>query len=126
MAIKACLLVLAFAGAAMANQGYTGPLSEPLYTLQTYISVNPDNSADRRSVETRTNFVFNNETHYEWESYDGWYNNPSHPDWGGAGKLKKKKLIVRGSMICCCIDLRSRHLYPNVDYTFDSLCRHAS
>ena len=24
---------------------------------------------------------------YEWEGYDGWYNNPSHPDWGGAGQL---------------------------------------
>ena len=25
--------------------------------------------------------------YYEWEGYDGWYNNPSHPDWGGAGEL---------------------------------------
>ena len=23
---------------------------------------------------------------YEYESYDGWYNNPAHPDWGGAGR----------------------------------------
>ena len=23
---------------------------------------------------------------YEYESYDGWYNNPAHPEWGGAGK----------------------------------------
>ena len=23
--------------------------------------------------------------HFEWEGYDGWYNNPAHPDWGGAG-----------------------------------------
>ena len=22
---------------------------------------------------------------YEWEGYDGWFNNPAHPDWGGAG-----------------------------------------
>lgn len=22
---------------------------------------------------------------YEWEGYDGWYNNPAHPEWGGAG-----------------------------------------
>ena len=26
-----------------------------------------------------------NETYFEWEGYDGWYNNPAHPDWGGAG-----------------------------------------
>ena len=24
---------------------------------------------------------------YEYESYDGWYNNPAHPEWGGAGML---------------------------------------
>lgn len=23
--------------------------------------------------------------YFEWEGYDGWYNNPAHPDWGGAG-----------------------------------------
>ena len=23
----------------------------------------------------------------EWEGYDGWYNNPAHPDWGGAGNV---------------------------------------
>ena len=23
---------------------------------------------------------------YEWEGYDGWFNNPAHPDWGGAGR----------------------------------------
>ena len=26
-----------------------------------------------------------NNTYFEWEGYDGWYNNPAHPDWGGAG-----------------------------------------
>ena len=88
MAIKACLLVLAFASAAMA-QGYTGPLSEPLYTLENYITLPTNNTADRDAVETNVGLVFNNETHYEWEGYDGWFNNPSHPDWGGAGKLPR-------------------------------------
>ena len=23
--------------------------------------------------------------HVEYPSYDGWYNNLAHPDWGGAG-----------------------------------------
>lgn len=27
------------------------------------------------------------QVNYEWEGYDGWYNNPAHPDWGGAGKV---------------------------------------
>lgn len=36
---------------------------------------------------------------FEWEGYDGWYNNPAHPDWGGAGKcmhtqLKKQTVNV--------------------------------
>ena len=26
--------------------------------------------------------------YFEWEGYDGWYNNPAHPDWGGAGIIK--------------------------------------
>ena len=25
-------------------------------------------------------------TDFEWEGYDGWYNNPAHPEWGGAGE----------------------------------------
>ena len=104
MAIKACLLVLAFASAAMANQGYSGPLSEPLYTLQTYVTVNPNNTADRDNVETNAGLVFNNETHYEWQGYDGWYNNPSHPDWGGAGKLKTRntdyELSIDSTLSC--------------------------
>lgn len=32
--------------------------------------------------EGRRDYLF----YYEWEGYDGWYNNPSHPDWGGAGE----------------------------------------
>ena len=35
-----------------------------------------------------------NETHYEWENYDGWFNNPAHPEWGGAGKYKWKLTII--------------------------------
>ena len=87
MAIKACFLVLAFASAATA-QGYTGALDAPelVYTLENYISLPTDNAQDRAAVETKVAIAFNNETHYEWESFDGWYNNPSHPDWGGAGK----------------------------------------
>lgn len=84
MAMKACLLVLAFASAAMANPGYTGSLSEPLYTLQAMIKV--DNNDSRVNVENNIAIAFSNQTEYEWEGYDGWFNNPAHPDWGGAGK----------------------------------------
>jgi hypothetical protein len=31
---------------------------------------------------------------YEWEGYDGWYNNPAHPDWGGADMPLERKTPV--------------------------------
>ena len=31
---------------------------------------------------------------YEWESYDGWYNNPAHPEWGGADMPMERKTPV--------------------------------
>jgi len=30
-------------------------------------------------------FILFSPGEYEYESYDGWYNNPAHPEWGGAG-----------------------------------------
>ena len=32
---------------------------------------------------------------YEYESYDGWYNNPAHPDWGGAGRRVKIAILIK-------------------------------
>ena len=86
MAIKACLLVLAFASAAMA-QGYDGPLSEPRYTLRNNIQI--DNEGDRNTINSKVNFnnSISPRVYFEWQSYDGWFNNPAHPDWGGAGEL---------------------------------------
>ena len=84
------LLLLAFVCTASA-QSYSPPGSElgPTYTLQTRIQIN--NTADRYGVTRRisNNDALDlnyNETHYEWENYDGWFNNPAHPEWGGAGK----------------------------------------
>ncbi len=25
-------------------------------------------------------------TKVEWEAYDGWFNNPAHPEWGSVGE----------------------------------------
>lgn len=92
------LLLLAFVCAASA-QSYSPPGSElgPTYTLQTNISI--DNTGDRRDVYARISnndeLELNyNETHYEWENYDGWFNNPAHPEWGGAGKYKWKLTVL--------------------------------
>ena len=41
---------------------------------------------------------------YEWEGYDGWYNNPAHPDWGGAGNVYNFLQLVfcsRCAVYCC-------------------------
>ena len=79
MSVKACILVLACAALAAAQSSGVG--LGPTYTLQTLIPVN--NSADRAPFLFTG---FSNRTHFEWENYDGWYNNPAHVEWGGAGK----------------------------------------
>ena len=33
-------------------------------------------------------------TDYEWIGYDGWYNNPAHPDWGGAGRFRRNVALM--------------------------------
>lgn len=86
------LLLLALVCMASA-QSFQPPGSElgPTYTLQTKITTIPNNVYDRMVIENRTSgygmYSMNyDETHYEWENYDGWFNNPAHPEWGGAGK----------------------------------------
>ena len=81
MALKTCLLLLACATFAMAQSA--GRNLGPTYTLQTYIRLTPNNSVDRAPYLFTG---FSNRTHFEWENYDGWYNNPAHVEWGGAGK----------------------------------------
>ena len=31
---------------------------------------------------------------YEWVSYDGWYHNPAHPEWGGADMPLERKTPI--------------------------------
>jgi len=79
------LFALLFAAAADAQQA--GMSLGPTYVLQTATYLDRTNAMDRESKNFATmGDVFSNQTHYEWESYDGWYNNPAHPEWGGAGK----------------------------------------
>jgi hypothetical protein len=39
---------------------------------------------------------------YEWEGYDGWYNNPAHPDWGGAGTYADSRVFVNWAEHSLC------------------------
>lgn len=80
------LLLLAFACVASAQ--VPGDQLGPTYTLQTRIRV--DNTVSRTNISNEL-FMYDlntDESHYEWENYDGWYNNPAHPEWGGAGKYR--------------------------------------
>ena len=61
----------------------------PVYKLRRFIRRDL-NLAIREEIVERLNLSevvsSSTETHFEWEGYDGWYNNPAHPEWGGAGK----------------------------------------
>ena len=80
-------LVLALlAAVSTAQPGGAGVNLGPTYTLQTTIQI--DNYADRQANNFSRNptTAFSSVKYYEWESYDGWFNNPAHPEWGGAGE----------------------------------------
>ena len=77
------LLLLACACVALAQ--VPGDRLGPTYLLQTTITI--DNSGDRMQSGINSSRLNFKESHYEWENYDGWFNNPAHPEWGGAGKF---------------------------------------
>ncbi len=84
--LQAVALLAAIATAQSAGAGVT---LGPTYTLQNTITV--DNFADRQDKnfsrsEATIDDAFSRVQFYEWEGYDGWFNNPAHPEWGGAGK----------------------------------------
>lgn len=111
MALKICLLLLACAAVGLAQilGNVPGPELGPIYTLQTFIDPNL-NMDDRDAIEERINLteairIDNPEVHYEWENYDGWYNNPAHPEWGGAGKLHCAEIYVNQCTMQMCMQL---------------------
>ena len=95
MAWKTCILLMAFTAVSLAQ--YL-PTPQPSYGGPNAV-INVDNSAARNTIEAESglpNAIYEEE-YYEWEGYDGWYNNPAHPEWGGAGELFL--LLVS---FCCC------------------------
>jgi len=75
------------------------PTPQPSYGGPNAV-INVDNSAARNTIETDSGLpnAIHQEEYYEWEGYDGWYNNPAHPEWGGAGEL----FLLLGSFCRCC------------------------
>lgn len=86
--LRATLLALLVAAAKGAGAGVN---LGPTYTLQNYITV--DNSVDRgaKNFSANPRESFSEVEYFEWEAYDGWFNNPAHPEWGGAGKPCKSQ-----------------------------------
>ena len=95
MKVYTCVLFLACAVVSAAQRRGTVldevPGSElgPVYELQVFISPGL-NYDDRGTIERDLNVSgiigSSKEVYYEWETFDGWYNNPAHPEWGGTGK----------------------------------------
>jgi len=85
MAWKTCILLTAFAAVSLAQ--YL-PTPQPSYGGPNAV-INVDNSAARNTIEAESGLpnAVHQEEYYEWEGYDGWYNNPAHPEWGGAGEF---------------------------------------
>ena len=70
-----CFVLLSFVSLTLAQLG-------PVYVLRAEININ--NIGDRQRINVTNSF--SHEEYYEWEGFDGWFNNPAHPEWGGAGK----------------------------------------
>ena len=79
-AVLQAFLLIACAACALAQLG-------PVYLLNPIPALPVENNADdvRRIYDDRFR-SFSDVEYYEWEGYDGWFNNPAHPEWGGAGK----------------------------------------
>lgn len=109
MTLKICLLLLACTAVGLAQilGNVPGPELGPTYIPRRSNDTGL-NSDDRMAIMTRIGVtrainVSDPELHYEWENYDGWYNNPAHPEWGGAGKLHCAKIYVnQNTMQCAC------------------------
>ena len=84
MAWKACILLTAFAVAALAQ---FPPSEQPSYDDAPRLQYpNINNNPYASDMMTSISNAIYPEENYEWEGYDGWYNNPAHPEWGGAGR----------------------------------------
>ena len=79
-AVLQAVLILACAACTLAQLG-------PVYELNPVPPLPPRYNEDDQEEIYRTKFrSFSDVEYYEWEGYDGWFNNPAHPEWGGAGK----------------------------------------
>ncbi len=86
-AVLQAFLLVAFAACAFAQLG-------PVYLLNPDPAIPTLNQPDQVKIYA-TFSNFSDVEYYEWEGYDGWFNNPAHPEWGGAGKVIIHTCIVQ-------------------------------
>ena len=72
------LLLLAFAACSNAEG--------PVYELEFDVRGTLANFNDQYITSRFVNITFSDEKNFEWESYDGWFNNAAHVEWGGYGE----------------------------------------
>ena len=90
MTLKLCAVLLAVTAVSLAQ---FPPSEQPSYggPRVTYnFAIN--NVREREGITTSIRNAIYEEENYEWEGYDGWYNNPAHPEWGGAGECTQIKI----------------------------------
>lgn len=79
-------LLLVFASCSIASKP-----EGPVYLLEDNISSRLVQTnvqyQEENNLSPENPFEFSAEEKYEWESYDGWFNNPAHPEWGGYGEF---------------------------------------
>ena len=77
MSWTTCVVLLAFAAVSLA-QTYT-----PCTSTYTDECLSDEAALSFQNITDGVRYI----TDYEWIGYDGWYNNPAHPEWGGAGRF---------------------------------------
>ena len=66
------------------------------------------NTDDKTAIETDSGLpdMIHEEEYYEWQGFDGWYNNPAHPEWGGAGGF-----YIDAQRRCLTLDCTANYVY---------------
>ena len=87
----------------------------PVYTLQDSAdlrnTINNRDSVVNRGLDFSSDPLryFDQVEYFEWESYDGWFNNPAHPEWGGAGEFSFCNALAKLTKITLFLLLSCRH-----------------
>jgi dual oxidase len=77
---------------ASATQAPVVATSTPTSAAPTTSTTSVTSEPTKASGIVQRIFGVNNQSYYENEGYDGWYNNLAHPDWGGADMVLTRRV----------------------------------